>query len=114
MDAVSKDVAIIGSKILVGVEFAPVDNLYSLKYLYKNNRLSVQYYIADSSKYTDVSTKLFDPDDNDDNLMGFMVDTSDLKEGVLMVQVTASIPTHDGLPERTEIARCSSRITIIK
>lgn len=114
MDAVSSDVAIRGSQIILGVEFPPVDDIYNLKYLHTNNRIKVKYYVADTDKYTDVTNNLFTPNSTDNNLMAFMVSTANLREGVIMVQVEATIPSHDGLPERKEMARCSSRVSVIK
>jgi hypothetical protein len=48
-------------------------------------------------------------------MYAFTVDTSNFKTpGVLMVEIVAEIPAHDNLPERTEIARCSSGIAIME
>jgi hypothetical protein len=42
------------------------------------------------------------------------VDTTNLKPGVLMVEITIEIPEHNNIPKRTEIARCSTGVAIIE
>ena len=112
--AINDDICIQGSTLVVGVKFPAVDDIYTFKYLLENNAIIVKYYIINTLNKIDVTDALYIVDGMDDNTRAFTVDTSKLQEGVLMVEVTATIPAHNGLPQRVEIARDSTGIAIIK
>lgn len=112
--AINDDICIKGSTLIIGVKFPKVDDKYDFTYLLNNGLISIKYYIINTNtKYP--ATLYSIADITDDNSRAFTIsDTSSLHEGVLMVETTAQIPAHDGIPSRTEIARCSTGIAIIE
>lgn len=110
--AINDDICIKGSTLVIGVKFPPVDDTYSFTQLLNSGSITVKYYIINTpSKY---QATLYKVDGMDDNTYAFTVDTTNLVPGVLMVECTATIPAHNSLPRRTEIARCSTGIAIVK
>lgn len=111
--AINNDVCIKGSTLIIGVKFPKVDGLYSFADLLGSGNITVYYYIINTDRKIK-AIDLFKVYEDDDDLYAFTIDTSDLLSGVLMVETIATIPAHDSLPKRTEIARCSTGIAIIK
>ena len=116
--AISDDIAYKGSGIIIAVKFPKVDDIYSFADLLAAGYITVKHYIINTSVKTDITNslyRLYDSTNNDyDNIYAFYVDTTNLKTGVLMVEVTAKIPAHGNLVARTEIARCSTGIAILE
>lgn len=115
--AINDDICIIGSTLVIGVKFPKIDGIYSFSQLLESDSIEVYYYIINTNKkykVTELYHVLEEGDKDYDNMYAFTVDTSDLVPGVLMVEATATIPAHNSLPKRIEIARCSTGIAIIK
>lgn len=114
--AINDDVCIKGSTLVIGITFPKVDDTYSLQTLLNADNLTVKYYIINTDTKVDVTDSLYTVEGMDtENARAFTIsDTTSLHEGVLMVEITAQVPAHGGLPARTEIARCSTGIAIIK
>lgn len=121
--AINDDVSIKGSTLIVGIKIPTIDGLYSFQQLLDGACVkSIQYYIINTlTKYSVDVQSLYQPysDDPDNNkqykdLYAFTVDTTNLKPGVLMVEITMEIPEHNNIPKRTEIARCSTGVAIIE
>lgn len=115
--AINDDIAIKGSTLVIGVKFPPVDDKYSFNDLLNAGNIRVEYYIINTNKKYKVNNlyRVLPTNDKDyNNMYAFTVDTADLTYGVLMVQCTATIPAHDSLPERVEIARCSTGIAVVE
>lgn len=115
--AINDDICIIGSTLVIGVKFPKIDGIYSFSELLQSNSIEVQYYIINTNKkykVTELYHVLEEGDKDYDNMYAFTIDTTNLTPGVLMVEATAIIPAHNALPKRTEIARCSTGIAIIK
>ena len=116
--AINDDISYKGSTIIVGVKFPKVDNLYSFATLLNAGNIKVEYYVINTNTYYDVTNSLYrilpSADSDYDNEYAFTVNTSTLHTGVLMVKCTATIPAHGTLPQRTEIAKCSTGIAIIE
>lgn len=113
--AINDDICIQGSTLIIGIKFPPIDDTYSLTTLLNAGNLTVKYYIINiEQKYT-VSTLYTIDNVTDDNSRAFTVsNTANLTPGVPMVETIAQVLAHNGLPARTEIARCSTSIAIIK
>lgn len=114
--AINDDICIKGSTLVIGVKFPKVDGIYSFTQLIADDAIEVKYYIINTkNKYTvDTLYHVLEEDDKDyDNMYAFTVDTTNLVPGVLMVEATATIKAHNHLPQRIEIARCSTGIAII-
>lgn len=115
--AINDDITIKGSTLVIGVKFPPVDDKYSFNTLLNAGNIKVEYYIINTDKKYKVENlyRVLSTDDKDyNNMYAFTVDTTNLTYGVLMVQCTATIPAHDSLPERIEIARCSTGIAVVE
>jgi hypothetical protein len=115
--AINDDISIKGSTLVIGVKFPPVDDIYTFTSLLNADNIKVYYYIInckEKHEVTELYKVLDEEDSNYDNMYAFTVDTNDLIPGVLMVEVKATIPAHDKLPQRIEIARCSSGIAIVE
>jgi hypothetical protein len=114
---INDDIAYKGSTLVLGVKFPPVDDTYSFTNLLNAGNIEVYYYIINTKNKYKVDTlyKAWEEDNPDyANMYAFTVETENLVPGVLMVEVVAQIPAHNNLPERTEIARCSSGIAIME
>lgn len=115
--AINDDISYKGSTLIIGVKFPPVDDIYTFASLLGSNNIKVSYYIINTSTKYEVETlyHVLDEDDPDyNNMYAFTVETENLVPGVLMVECVAVIPAHGALPQRTEIARCSTGIAIIE
>jgi hypothetical protein len=115
--AINDDVAIKGSDIVIGIYFPPIDDKWKFSdLLAQDNIKEISYYIINSSKKVSVSTAdLYVIDGlTDDNSRAFTVKTDDLIPGVLMVEIKVTVPAYNGIPKRTEIARCSTGIAIVE
>lgn len=115
--AINDDVTIKGSTLIIGVKFPPVDDTYSFADLLNAGNIRVYYYIVNTSQKYEASSlyKILNSDDpNYNNVFALTIETKNLMPGVLMVECKATIPAHGSLPQRTEIARCSTGIAVIE
>ena len=115
--AINDDICIQGSTLIIGVKFPKVDGLYSFSDLLASGSITVKYYIINTNRKYPVTElyHILQEDDKDyNNMYAFTIDTTNLTPGVLMVETEATIPAHNSLPQRKEIARCSTGIAIIK
>lgn len=115
--SINNGIAYIGSTLVIGVKLPKVDDLYSFSDLLADDRITGKYFIINTGKKYSIDSffRALGKDDADyDNLYQFTVDTTDLSQGVLMVELTVRVPPHGTLPGRVEVAVCSTGIAIIK
>lgn len=115
---INNDIAYKGSTLILAIKFPEVDGTSFYEFVSENS-IKVRYFIVNTNKKVDVPlSSLFHPLDEDDedyyNVFAFAVDTSELIPGVLMVEIKLKVPANGNIPERIEIARCSTGIAIVE